>query len=328
MARIPVIFNFKIAAAFDEAARAVSLTRHCESSGSDHSPEELGDLSDLVNSFIESDCADEVEGNKKAVKEDNEKDGSSDSEGYWSETKDKLKGLVVLVQNEDDKEKLKILEQVAELARPNVSDMSSDSEGFKRRLMSGLRDNGFDAGKLLSSSTYTRLCKSRWEKFGRHPAGRYEYVDLIVNGTRYIIQVNLCGEFEIARPTTTYASLIEVFPTVFIGKPEQLKQIVRLMCRAMRESLKTRNMKMPPWRQHGYMQAKWFSPYKRTTDEIPASSKKKDAAAAVVERSVGFKEMATISYYCRDNLVGNKAGLKAGYLSAALNANAGIGLES
>ncbi|KAK8546745.1 hypothetical protein V6N13_093788 [Hibiscus sabdariffa] len=322
MARIPVIFNFKIAAAFDEAARAVSLTRtrHCESSGSDHSPEDLGDLSDLVNSFIESDCAfetDELEGNKKTVKEDNENDGSSDSEGYWSETKDKLKGLVVLVQNEDDKEKLKILEQVAELARRNVSDMSS--EGFKRRLMSGLRDNGFDAG----------LCKSRWEKFGRHPAGRYEYVDLNVNGTRYIIQVNLCGEFEIARPTTSYASLIEVFPMVFIGKPEQLKQIVRLMCRAMRESMKATNMKMPPWRQHGYMQAKWFSPYKRTTDEIPASSKKKkDAAAAVVKRSVGFKELATISYYCRDNLVGNKGGLKAGYLSAAFNANPGIGLES
>ncbi|GMJ14138.1 hypothetical protein like AT1G12030 [Hibiscus trionum] len=307
MARIPVpvIFNNKIAAAFDEAARAVSLVRHCESSGSEHSPEELSDLSDLVNSFIESDC--DFETDEHVQEGDNENDGSSDSEGYWSETKDTLKRLVV--NYEDDKEKLKILEQVEELARRNVSDMSS--EGFKRRLMSGLRDNGFDAG----------LCKSRWEKFGRHPAGRYEYVDVNVNGTRYIIQVNLAGEFEIARPTTSYASLIEVFPTVFIGKPEELKQMVRVMCRAMRESMKSRKMKMPPWRQHGYMKAKWFSHYKRTTDESSARNMgwKKDGAAAVAKRSVGFKELATI-----DNVVGNK---KAGYLSAAFNANAGIGLQ-
>ncbi|KAE8724233.1 hypothetical protein F3Y22_tig00010533pilonHSYRG00033 [Hibiscus syriacus] len=322
MARIPMRFNYKIAAAFDEAARAVSVVRHCESSGSDHSPEDLSDLSDLVNSFLESDCAfesDEHEGNKKTVQEkDNENDGSSDSEGYWSETKDTLKRLVVK-NEDDDKEKLKILEQVAEFDRRNVSDMSS--EGFKRRLMYGLRDNGFDAG----------LCKSRWEKFGRHPAGRYEYVDVNANGTRYIIEINLAGEFKIARPTMSYASLIEVFPTIFVEKPEKLKQIVRLMCKAMRKSMKDRDMKMPPWRQHGYMQAKWFAAHKRTTDEISSSKKspkKNGAMADAAKRSVGFKELPTISYRCRDNTVADKAGLKVGYLSAAFNANAGIGLQS
>ncbi|XP_039070308.1 uncharacterized protein LOC120217174 [Hibiscus syriacus] len=194
------------------------------------------------------------------------------------------------------------------------------SEGFKRRLMSGLRDNGFDAG----------LCKSRWDKFGRHPAGRYEYVDVNVNGTRYIIEVNLAGEFEIARPTTSYASLIGVFPTIFVERPERMKQIVRLMCKAMRKSMKSRDMKMAPWRQHGYMQAKWFAAYKRTTDEISSrnkSPKNNDAVAAAAKRSVGFKELPTISYCCRENIVADKAGLRVGYLSAALNANAGIGLQ-
>ncbi|KAK9014822.1 hypothetical protein V6N11_005960 [Hibiscus sabdariffa] len=312
MSRIPVRFS-KIAAAFDEAARAVSLVRQCESSGRDHSPEDLSELSDLVNSFIESDCVSETDV-KSAIEKENEKDGSSDSEGHWSETKDKLKSLVD--KKEEDKEKLKIQEQVAELARRNVSDMSS--EGFKRRLMSGLRDNGFDAG----------LCKSRWEKHGRHPAGRYEYVDVNVKGTRYIVEVNLAGEFEIARPTTSYASLIEVVPTIFVGKSEELKQMVRLMCKAMRESMKSRDMKMPPWRRHGYMQAKWFAHYKRTTDETSArnnNSEKEDAVAAAEKRWVGFEELPTISYYCRgrDNLVG-----KVGYLSAAFNANCGIGLQS
>ncbi|KAK8494839.1 hypothetical protein V6N13_062489 [Hibiscus sabdariffa] len=309
MARIPVRFS-KIAAAFDEAARAVSLVRQCESSGSDHSPEDLNELSDLVNSFIESDCDE-----KSSMEKDNEKDGSSDSEGHSSETKDKLQSLVD--KKEEDKEKLKIQEQVAELARRNVCDMSS--EGFKRRLMSGLRANGFDAG----------LCKSRWEKHGRHPAGRYEYVDVNVKGTRYIIEVNLAGEFEIARPTASYASLIEVVPTIFVGKSEELKQMVRLMCKAMRESMKSRDMKMPPWRRHEYIQAKWLAHYKRTTDETSArnNDSKEDAAAAVEKRWVGFEEVPTISYYCRgggrDNLVG-----KVGYLSAAFNSNCGIGLQS
>ncbi|XP_022723949.1 uncharacterized protein LOC111280755 [Durio zibethinus] len=312
MARIPVRFN-RIAAAFDEAARAPPI-RLCESSGSDHSPEDLTDLSDLVNSFIESNCGVETDEGKIEQEKENENDGS---EGYWSgsETKDTLKSLVgnnIYDGNEDDV-KHKILEQT-ELAYGSLRDRSS--EGFKRQLMSRLRDKGFDAG----------LCKSRWEKFGGHPAGSYEYVDVNISGTRYIIEVNLAGEFEIARPTTSYASLIDVFPKIFVGKPEELKQIVRLMCKAIRESMKSSEMKMPPWRRNGYMQAKWFAYYKRTTNEISAknASQKNDAVATKI--SVGFETVPTVSYYCRDNFA-SKAGLKVGYLTAAFNANGSIGLQ-
>ncbi|MBA0748540.1 hypothetical protein Gogos_005350 [Gossypium gossypioides] len=304
MARIPVRFN-KIAAAFDEAARASTVVaRQCESSsGSDHSSEDLSDLSDLVNSFIETD---DHEGNKTAPeKEDGEHgDGSeSEPEGYLSETKDALKRLVE--KNKGDKVKVKIVGLV-ELACRNVLDISS--EGFKRRIMSDLRDNGFDAG----------LCKSRWEKFGRHPAGRHEYIDVNVNGTRYIIELNLGGEFEIARPTTSYDSLIQIFPRIFVGKPEELKQITRLMCKSMRESMKSKGMKVPPWRRLGYMQAKWFAHYKRTTnDENLAKNASKNVATAT-KRSVGFEELPALSFYCRDGFVANsKIGLKVGYLSAA-----------
>ncbi|KAK5827023.1 uncharacterized protein LOC108482686 [Gossypium arboreum] len=304
MARIPVRFN-KIAAAFDEAARASTVVaRQCESSsGSDHSSEDLSDLSDLVNSFIETD---DHEGNKTAPeKEDDEHDDGSESEpeGYWSETKDALKRLVE--KNKGDNVKVKIVGLV-ELACRNVLDMSS--EDFKRRIMSDLRDNGFDAG----------LCKSRWEKFGRHPAGRHEYIDVNVNGTRYIIELNLGGEFEIARPTTSYDSLTQIFPRVFVCKPEELKQITRLMCKSMRESMKSKEMKVPPWRRLGYMQAKWFAHYKRTTnDENLAKNASKNVATAT-KRSVGFEELSTVSFYCRDGFVANsKIGLKVGYLSAA-----------
>ncbi|XWS15505.1 hypothetical protein CRYUN_Cryun34aG0005900 [Craigia yunnanensis] len=313
MARIPGRFN-RIAAAFNEAARAPPV-RLCESSGSDHSPEDLTDLSDLVNFFIESNCGFETEEGKIEQEKENENDGS---EGYWSdsETKDMLKSLLgnnICDRNESDDVKQKILVQT-ELACRSAENMSS--EGFKRHLMSRLRDKGFDAG----------LCKSRWEKFGRHPAGSYEYVDVNVNGVRYIIEVNLAGEFEIARTTRSYTSLIDVFPQFFVGKPEELKQIVRLMCRAIRESMKNKDMKVPPWRRHAYMQAKWSAHFKRTTNEISAKNASQKNDAVATKRSVGFETLPTVSCYCRGNFA-SKAALKVGYLTAAFNANGSFGLQ-
>ncbi|OMO64768.1 hypothetical protein COLO4_31871 [Corchorus olitorius] len=304
MARIPVRFN-RIAAAFNEAARAPPV-RLCESSGSDHSPEDLTDLSDLVNSFIESNCGvietDEA-GKIMEQEKDNENEGS---EGYWSdsETKDMIKNLVCNEQDDDVKQNIRVQ---TELICDSIEDMSSD--GSKRQLMSRLREKGFDAG----------LCKSRWERFGQHPAGRYEYVDVNVNGNRYIIEVNLGGEFEIARPTTSYTSLLNVFPRILVIKAEEMKQIVRLMCRAIRESMKSKELKIPPWRRRGYMQAKWFGHYKRTTNEISVKNTQKNDAVAT-KRSVGFEMFPSVSYYCRDNFA-RKAGLKVGYLTAAFNAN-------
>ena len=147
-----------------------------------------------------------------------------------------------------------------------------------------------------------------------------------VSGTRYIIEVNLGEEFEIARPTTSYTSLIDVFPQIFVGKPEVLKQIVRLMCRAIRESMKSKDMKVPPWRRNGYMQAKWSAHYKRTTNEISAKNASHNNDAVATKRPVGFETLPTVSYYCRDNFSSN-ASLKVGYLTAAFNANGSIGLQ-
>ncbi|CAK9184869.1 unnamed protein product [Ilex paraguariensis] len=115
----------------------------------------------------------------------------------------------------------------------------------------------------------TGLCKSKWEKTGRYPSGNYEYIDVNVAGTRYIVEVFLAGEFKIARPTDHYTSLLNFFPLVFVGKIDELKQVVRLMCNAIKKSMKTMDMHVPPWRRHGYLQARWFSSYKRTIKEIP-----------------------------------------------------------
>ncbi|KAG2333399.1 hypothetical protein Bca52824_004579 [Brassica carinata] len=101
------------------------------------------------------------------------------------------------------------------------------------------------------------LCKSQWERFGNNPAGKYKYDD--VNGgdkNHFIVETNLAREFDIARPTVGYISLLAQLPHVFVGTPEELKQLVRIMSFEIRRSMKRAKTHVPPWRRNGYMQAK------------------------------------------------------------------------
>ncbi|KAK8664915.1 hypothetical protein V6N13_084684 [Hibiscus sabdariffa] len=252
----------KIALAFNEAAR------FCE-----HSPEDSTetDLSDLVNSFFEVET-------DEATMFRRERDVS---DGYWSESKTKSMLLDSLSDEKDD------VKQMIRKETEHACEMFVGyglSEEFRCRLMSHVRDNSFDAG----------LCKSRRDKLGRNLLSEaYEYVDVYTNGTRYIVEVNLVAQFEIARPTTSYASLLEIIPPIFVGKPEELRQVVKLMCKAMRESMKTEDMQLPPWRRSSYMLSKWFSRYKRTVSEVPTAIRR------------------TISFHCIDNFAG-KDGWKVG----------------
>ncbi|KAL5576324.1 hypothetical protein UlMin_018023 [Ulmus minor] len=302
MARIPVRFQ-RVAAAFDEVARV----RLCESSGSEHSPESFTDLSDLVNSFIErGDRGGGGLGDDEEVEIDEEFKKNDESDAYWSDSEkiDKLKSLFGGGDDDDDV-KGKIFAE-AELACDLAGDASSP--GFKRRLMTHLREKGFDAG----------LCKSKWEKTKKFPAGDYEYIDINVEGSRYIVEAFLVGEFDIARPTHQYTSLLEVFPTIFVGKVNELKQIVKLMCTAIRESLKCREMERPPWRRNAYMQAKWFGSYKRTTKAVNTPKPEEGIEA---KRSVGFKfeKLPIMPCFCRQDDFSSKVGLRIGYLTAAFN---------
>lgn len=291
-----------MAAAFDEAVARAAGARLCESSGSEHTP--AADLSDLVNSFLEK----EYEIVEYGEEDEKEMD-RDDTDFSESKTKDKLEDLLGLKKNvsdggyEDEEVKRRIIDAV-ELACRTIGDGKA-SPDVKRRLMSSLRDAGFDAG----------LCKTRWEKTGRHPGGTFDYIDVIINNARYIVEINLAAELEIARPTSSYISLLNVFDPIFVGKAEQLKQIVRLICHAARRSMKKIDLHIPPWRRNCYMQLKWFATYKRTTNEVPGNSKSNKVFS--VKRSVGFEAAPVKSFYCRDNFA-VKMGTKVGHLTTAL----------
>ncbi|PHT31008.1 hypothetical protein CQW23_27345 [Capsicum baccatum] len=247
MARfVPMKFK-RVTEAFDEVAKA----RICESSGSEHSPasESVMNLSELVNSFLEGEV---IVDDKLTEITDVNVDDNNNNCFDESKIKENLKDLFDC----DDGSKRRIINAVKNALDDEEENERSSIE-FKRRLMSRLRDRGFDVG----------LCKSKWEKASNHTSGSYEYIDVNMLSNRYIIEVSLAGEFEIARPTRCYAKLLDIFPNVFVGKVEELKQVVRIMSRAMKKSMKKMDIYVPPWRRLGYMEAKWFGSYKRTTNE-------------------------------------------------------------
>lgn len=139
MARIPVRFQ-RVAAAFDEVARA----RLCESSGSEHSPESSTHLSDLVKSFMER--GDGREGEDEEIQPELEQK-SGESEGYCSdsETREMLQSLFGDENSGDDDDVKRKIYAEAEAVYNLIG--SKSSRGSKRRLMTHLRDQGFDAGE-------------------------------------------------------------------------------------------------------------------------------------------------------------------------------------
>ncbi|KAL3627407.1 hypothetical protein CASFOL_028770 [Castilleja foliolosa] len=293
MVNIPVRFQ-RVAAAFDEMAKVCS----CESSGSEHS----ADLSVLVNSFFEREISDrKIRANDEDVLDRDFSDADEVNDGEIEvispdqiESTESLKRFFDLG---NDAVKRSIHAEV-EAALGEVSGEKDSLPEFKRQLMARLRSRGFDAG----------LCKSKWEKNGHNPSGNYEYIDVNTgDNSRYMVEVNLAGEFTIARPTVSYTSLLENFPAIFVGKPEELKQVIRLMSKAIRKSMKSVKLNMPPWRRLAYMQAKWLGSYKRTINETPT---RKACESLSGSRFVGFAPAMgkTTSLYCRGDFVAQRGG--------------------
>ncbi|KAM3326126.1 putative protein isoform X1 [Capsicum chacoense] len=116
------------------------------------------------------------------------------------------------------------------------------------------------------------ICESHWERTPSTPAevgifstGSYEYIDVVIEGERLLIDIDFRSEFEIARSTRSYKALLQVLPNIFVGKADRLQKIVHLQTEAAKQSLKKKGMPCPPWRKAEYVKAKWLSAYTRMT---------------------------------------------------------------
>jgi hypothetical protein len=136
---IPVRFE-RLAAAFE--SNEVARVRLCESSGSEHSPENSADLSDLVKSFMEKNSVRAVLEEEDGVVHDKE-DCDFESNDY-SEKKEILQEIFYAADDEVEEK----IRREAEFAIQLVAG-DKTSPGFKRLVMSRLRERGFDAGNYF-----------------------------------------------------------------------------------------------------------------------------------------------------------------------------------
>ncbi|CAA6667938.1 unnamed protein product [Spirodela intermedia] len=161
-------------------------------------------------------------------------------------------------------------------------DDDEESDGEARGAASPMRlrarCNGFPQGIGIQC----RICKARWESRGGATAGSYEYIDVLRPSSssssppqRYLVDVEFAGEFEIARPSPEYERVAGQLPRVYLGRPEELKRLLRLMADAAKRSLQSREMYVPPWRKGQYMQAKWLGAYRRTVSPAPGDRRQR-----------------------------------------------------
>ncbi|GMI76105.1 hypothetical protein HRI_001279800 [Hibiscus trionum] len=169
---------------------------------------------------------------------------------FSGETSEILKSLVYCASvNERN-----LLADTAKIVENNK--ICKRKDDFCRKIVTdGLLALGYDAS----------ICKTHWEKSPSYPAGEYEYIDVIIDGERLLIDIDFRSEFEIARSTTTYKSILQMLPFIFVGKADRLQKIIGIVSEAVKQSLKKKGMHIPPWRKAEYVKSKWLSPHNRTT---------------------------------------------------------------
>jgi len=278
----------RIADPFNEKVRARIFDTYISSSGSEHDAESdvvsssssscssSPCFSYLVQNFLEEDSAD-FAGTRECGSD-------SDSNDYLRSDPTAVIQDVIspTVKNNADPFRNHLVANVTRAAEIFALFRKNKSM-FNRNLMAYLREIGYNAG----------VCKTRWVPTGGGLAGGcYDFIDVIRKDSspaRYIVDADFSGEFEIARETANYAKLRISLPRVFVGKQEDLKKIVRVMCDETRRSMKINGLTLPPWRKNRYMQSKWLGPYRRTTNHLPTSPSPAIPNVAVKCRSVGFE---------------------------------------
>ncbi|KAK8630671.1 hypothetical protein V6N13_079453 [Hibiscus sabdariffa] len=147
-----------------------------------------------------------------------------------------------------------LLADTAKIMEKNRNCKNKDE--FCRKIVTdGLLTLGYDAS----------ICKSFWEKSPSFPAGEYDYIDVIIEEERLLIDIDFRSEFELARSTKTYKSILQMLPLIFVGKADRLQKIIGIVSEAVKQCLKKKGMHIPPWRKAEYIKAKWLSPYNRIT---------------------------------------------------------------
>lgn len=265
------------------------------SSGSEHTGDEEYDddspcLSELVQGFLEDEVNNTARDESRWCDNDSDESDSSasDSESERADLPDYANDIANILRNslrEDNYGRMVLFHVAKAMEMLSPSFLGSDQEQravLRRKLMSLLRELGHNAA----------ICKTKWKSsVGGLTAGNHEFIDVVYapaatssQTVRYIVDIDFKSQFMIARPTAQYARVLQSLPAIFVGRGDDLKRILRLVCDAARISLRSRGLTLPPWRKNRYMQTRWLGSYKRTTNLMPSSP----AVNTVMCRAIGF----------------------------------------
>ncbi|XP_071718061.1 uncharacterized protein [Rutidosis leptorrhynchoides] len=261
------------------------------SSGSEHSAGSGYD-SDLLHCFLHNDCEEEenAAGDCNVTADDCEVECDSDSDSDSERTDAVVENVISILRNQYvDRFRNLLVHNVVKGIRV-FNSQNPNNQILNRNVMLYLQKNGYNAA----------ICKTKWNTCGGLTGGSYEFIDVVRtdSGDRYFVDVNFAAQFEIARETKHFRRICEHLPVVFVGKSDDLKQIVKLISDAARRSLKSKGLLLPPWRKNRFMQNKWFGPYRRTVNYTPmnvssvSGVQMKQTSSPVICRSVGFNAVS------------------------------------
>lgn len=117
--------------------------------------------------------------------------------------------------------------------------------------------------RLCNKGLNATLCTSKWKHTKQIPGGTHEYVELmaVMPGRKkqvpFLIELEFRDQFVMAKACDEYRKLVSQLPEFYIGKPEYLSAIVRILCNAAKRSMKEKKIYMGPWRKRSFMEMKW-----------------------------------------------------------------------
>ncbi|EPS70244.1 hypothetical protein M569_04516 [Genlisea aurea] len=246
------------------------------SSGSEHSGE--ADDGEIFFYFSDWDRGEAAGAVAPEVEEVEEEEDSSVCESGLRD----LESIVMRIDGRDGfREVLKsrVVEAAEKVRSLSIPRTEGDvRRSVRRSVMAILRDGGYNAA----------VCKTRWEKSAGITAGSYEFIDVVDESSskRYIVELDFCAEFQIARPTAAYQRMLRLLPPIFVGACDEMRQILAAMSESARRSLRSRDLQRPPWRKLRFMQNKWLAAYRRTTNAHAPPSVEKNSTVKC--RTVGF----------------------------------------
>eukprot|EP00250_Pteridium_aquilinum_P010455 c19401_g1_i1 orf=482-1813(-) len=273
----------KVGVCGDRLVNTERMMKECVgSSGSNHEPSSMC-LFSMVNEFIEKECVCGEAYWTPAYRTDS---SNSMEESMSNGMAHISKSLQSLARCQNDQE-VKVLRDVQVIVESNIAEADCSSHPCedkrrtipahgcqKRKVMSGLQRIGYNAA----------ICKTRWDHVSSIPGGDYEYIDVLfpsdssVEPLRLVVDIDFQAQFEIARPSSEFSAALQLLSPIFVGRPERLRQIVHLMAELTKQSLCANGLDLPPWRKLTYTNAKWFSLYKRTSNNVASSMPKHNDA--------------------------------------------------